>query len=399
MLAVCILCALSFAAQTVDAADKVTEPYDGVRHIFRTTAVPQRIHILEVDLANPKIRLRATRSEHRKRVVSSFADLYGCQMAVNGDFFSFTDYSTSGLAVGHAEAWSDSPDTASQGFVAFGVDNRVGISAPAAVVNPPKDWMSDVVGGRPLIVKDGARIVFDNCTGFCARNPRTAVGFNEDTLYLVVVDGRSASSVGMSLNELGQLMVDLGATRALNLDGGGSSTMYVKKEGGVQNSPSDGIQRVVANHLGVCVVPPLGTVQGYIRQDDIYDTDAGLAGIEVSLSTEQSTLTDDSGFYKIEDVPRGDVVVTADANEFLASERQIYVTAADVTWGSLALVEGDDESPDAGVLPGDDAGIAGEDDPTMMGGGCAAFGGAPTEGCALLVLVLVLLVRRRRSTA
>jgi len=402
MPAVVTICCLSFAAPAARAADQVSEPYAGVRYITRTTATPNRIYILEVDLTHPKVRIRATRSQHRQRVVSSFADLYGCQMAVNGDFFSFSDYSTSGLAVGAGEPWPDSPDTAGQGFIAFGRDNRVAISAPATLVDAPEDWMSDVVGGRPLIVRNGERIVFDNCTGFCGRNPRTAVGFNKDKtrLWLVVVDGRSASSAGMTLNELGALMVNLGAHRALNLDGGGSSAMYVKNKGGVQNQPSDGSQRVVANHLGVCIVPPVGTVQGYIRQDDIYDTDAGMPGVTVTLSTGQSAVTDESGFYKIEEVARGDVTVMADADGFKASERSIYVTAADVTWGSLALVEGEDEvpAPDAGAeVPGSDAGIGADHpaDDADMSSGCAAAGGIG-ELTPLLALLALLALRRRR---
>ncbi|HWM87466.1 MAG TPA: phosphodiester glycosidase family protein [Kofleriaceae bacterium] len=379
-----ILCALPVAAA---AADKVTAPYDGVRHIVRTTDTPNRIHIVEVDLSHPKVRVRATRSADRQRAVSSFADLVGCQIAVNGDFFSFDDYSTSGLSIGGGEPWPDSPDTGDSGFVAIGRDNRAQISDPSPVV-APAGWMSDAVGGHPLIVRDGARIPFEDCTGLCERNPRTAVGLSRDgeTLYLVVVDGRSSSSVGMSLDELGALMVDIGAHRALNLDGGGSSTMFVRNQGGVQNAPSDGSQRVVANHLAVCVVPPVGTVQGFVRAVDIQDEAAGMAGVEVALSSGQRAVSDERGFYLIEEVPRGDVVVSAAAQGFAPVERAIYVTAADVTWGSIAMIEGGAE-PDAGVEP-DDGDV---EDPV---GGCTAAslsGAASGSGAVMLGLALVIL--------
>jgi hypothetical protein len=78
---------------------------------------------------------------------------------------------------------------------------------------------------------------------FCnTRHPRTAVGKRADgTALLVVVDGRNAESAGMSIPELQKTMRWLGCADAINLDGGGSSTMYVKDEpcNGVVNYPSD----------------------------------------------------------------------------------------------------------------------------------------------------------------
>ena len=79
------------------------------------------------------------------------------------------------------------------------------------------------------------------------RHPRTVIGFNETELFLVVVDGRQPSlSRGMHYGELADLMDRLGCTNALNLDGGGSSTMWL--DGAVVNSPSGRMgQRPVGN--------------------------------------------------------------------------------------------------------------------------------------------------------
>jgi len=109
----------------------------------------------------------------------------------------------------------------------------------------------DAVGGNPVLVQDG-RIVRGNVQGsgpFFAPNPRTGVGRTSDGhLLLVVVDGRQPGySGGMTLAEFAQLFVDLGADRALNLDGGGSSTVWVN--GWVRNRPSDGHERPVADAL------------------------------------------------------------------------------------------------------------------------------------------------------
>lgn len=85
-------------------------------------------------------------------------------------------------------------------------------------------------------------------------HPRTAVGVDTDTgkVLLLVVDGRQDFSRGYTLLELARLMKKLGAEEALNLDGGGSSTMVTTRPSGrvkVANSPSDGQQRPVPNGL------------------------------------------------------------------------------------------------------------------------------------------------------
>ena len=79
--------------------------------------------------------------------------------------------------------------------------------------------------------------------------PRTAVGILRDGSYmLVTIDGhRPGYSVGATLTELGNTMKGLGVVEAMNLDGGGSTTMWVK--GRVANRPSDGFERSVSNAL------------------------------------------------------------------------------------------------------------------------------------------------------
>jgi hypothetical protein len=90
---------------------------------------------------------------------------------------------------------------------------------------------------------------------------RTAAGVSRSGrhLYLVVVDGRSVLSTGMTLSELSALLGEVGADDAMNLDGGGSSTFALRAPGEpavtVRNTPSDGSERAVANGIGVFVRP------------------------------------------------------------------------------------------------------------------------------------------------
>lgn len=81
---------------------------------------------------------------------------------------------------------------------------------------------------------------------FLGRHPRTLLAYNDDYLFLVTIDGRQTASVGMSFSEMATFLSGtLGATDAVNLDGGGSTTMVVN--GSLVNVPSDGSQRSVSN--------------------------------------------------------------------------------------------------------------------------------------------------------
>lgn len=97
----------------------------------------------------------------------------------------------------------------------------------------------DSVGGFPMLMRDGAVVAKKCAAPICRRHPRTGIGTRADgRLLLVAVDGRRRRhSVGMTLTEFARQFERLGATWALNLDGGGSSTMVVR--GKVVNRPSD----------------------------------------------------------------------------------------------------------------------------------------------------------------
>jgi len=132
-----------------------------------------------------------------------------------------------------------------------------------------------VVGGWPVILRDSTvtRAADSAGANFApVRHPRTAVGLARGgrELILVVVDGRQKPySDGMTLRELAELFRSLGATQALNLDGGGSSTFVLADstapgELRIMNRPSDKTERAVANALAVvrgCPAGPMDQVQ------------------------------------------------------------------------------------------------------------------------------------------
>lgn len=113
------------------------------------------------------------------------------------------------------------------------------------------------VGGTPVLVRDARAWVRDDGTGFVSgRHPRTVAGWDAaGRVLFVTVDGRQpAHSVGMTLPELADFLVGIGAVEALNLDGGGSTTMVIA--GRVVNLPSDRlIRRAGVERLAPIVLP------------------------------------------------------------------------------------------------------------------------------------------------
>ena len=120
------------------------------------------------------------------------------------------------------------------------------------------------ISGREWIVRDGAVSIFPQPDSAAQAHPRSAVGIRADgRLILATVDGRQPGySVGVTLPELAQLMIERGAVSAINLDGGGSTTLAVRQPGdlgiSIANRPSDGRERSVTNALVVYSTAPTG---------------------------------------------------------------------------------------------------------------------------------------------
>lgn len=131
-------------------------------------------------------------------------------------------------------------------------------------LTPDIEKLETAIGGGSVLVSGGEVAAFTNVVA--GAHPRTAVGIKEDgkTLLFVTVDGRQAATAGMTQTELAKYMIELGAVDAINLDGGGSTTMVVREgESGtlsVANLPSGG-ERAVSTALGVKFTGPLGELE------------------------------------------------------------------------------------------------------------------------------------------
>lgn len=127
------------------------------------------------------------------------------------------------------------------------------------------DQLSFAVGGRQILVKDGVPQP-ESVVGTDGNAPRTAIGFKDGgkTMLLAIADGRQSLVLGPTRAQMGELMAALGADTALNLDGGGSTTLVARPLGGldatVRNVPSDGSERSDPNGVGLFLRPGDGTL-------------------------------------------------------------------------------------------------------------------------------------------
>ncbi len=131
------------------------------------------------------------------------------------------------------------------GFVIVGPAQQLGKFNVGEDVNldistiPNWENVNHIISGGPYLVKNGnvyVDISAQKLGAIGGRNPRTAVGYTADNnLIIVTVDGRENSSIGMTLTELANFMKSIGCFNAMNLDGGGSTVLYVN--GKVVNNP------------------------------------------------------------------------------------------------------------------------------------------------------------------
>ncbi len=264
-----------------------THPYPGIvyRHESRSNP-PEQIYIARIDLANPSVQVRVSRGgpdpdgsgpwQTTLMRPTQIAEREAFDLVINGDFFRHqSGKDAEGLAAlkefraGDPAAVIGPAETDGTVWALCGKSPRpalildsTGHARIAAIKKPPPEAFQ-VIAGSTILVSHGRNVAPAPSSLFARVNPRTAVGIRDGgrTLILVVVDGRDpANSLGMSLKDLADVMLSLGAEDAINLDGGGSSTMAIRNPGThallTLNHPSDGTERPVADVLGIRITPP-----------------------------------------------------------------------------------------------------------------------------------------------
>ncbi len=253
---------------------------------IRAGAEPQVAQVITLDLTDPALRFAVTPAdrsgglEYRAMLTTDFVEDSGAAVAVNASYFlpfkggskGGDDYFPHiGDAVGASGASEHMGQTVSP--VEPALDERVNV---IACFDGPVLFMADgqtcpdgypeSIAVGPRLLKAGVEQSYDAFgIGYATkRHPRASLGVAADgkTAWILVVDGRQADySVGASLHELAEIFLSLGASDAMNLDGGGSTTLAatIEGEGTLLNRPIHtgvpGRERPVANQIAVFAAP------------------------------------------------------------------------------------------------------------------------------------------------
>ena len=238
-------------AITIDCSSGFTPLSDGITHKQFTKNNPRKmaIYITKVDLNFPGIGLYVTPREYLGSRTSRFLDTFDLELAINAnEHNSFS--SIKGLAASSGDIYGN---ILAAGSLYISQSNQYHMNKVGYY--PPEIWHA-VSGSHDLLMNGATNPRIDNCVEptHCAhKQPRTAVGLTSDNQLIIInVDGRQSHSIGATLPDLVDMFKTCNAHSAINLDGGGSSTL-VSKTRGIMNKFSDTTERVVANHLGVCL--------------------------------------------------------------------------------------------------------------------------------------------------
>ncbi|WP_017304978.1 phosphodiester glycosidase family protein [Spirulina subsalsa] len=246
--------------------------------LWRKDPRPMMIHWVRLDLKQPGIQpfvtlgqVKPQKMQFPAQTTRDFVRQYPVQVAINGSFFTpaYTRH-----------PWDYFPQ---RGDRVYAIGQVI---ANGVLYSPPHDhWAvfcfipphtfeivpadcpegtTQAIAGRDILLHQGKASPLTQNTDHNQNYPRSAIAFNpqQHILWLVVVDGRQPFySEGITLPELTQFLAQLGATEALNLDGGGSSTLVIKEQEQIitLNSPIHTRiplrQRPVATHLGFSALP------------------------------------------------------------------------------------------------------------------------------------------------
>lgn len=224
-------------------------------HTYVNDTIPQNINALFVNLKKRAVHIQYDASKNSP--VSKQASGAGAVAAVNAGFFNIKDGGS--VTYVRTDGIIADTDTASKwrrnsnmtGAILITGENEVTIQK-----SMPNSWFdehpefSDVLVTGPLLLKDGKPVKMPETSLVIMKHPRTAAGLISDRkLLLITLDGRTPEAYGMTLPELTELLRLFGCRDAINLDGGGSTTMWIsgKPYDGVVNMPCD---NKLFDHLG-----------------------------------------------------------------------------------------------------------------------------------------------------
>lgn len=244
--------------------------YRGITHYLYESKLfdlPQSINVLEIDADQASVFIDFSYVDSSRVRTSEMAENEGAIAAINGTFFNMAKggsvcfFQVEGEVISKSQEGMN--DFTDNGAVAVNLYGYMEITE-----RPDEGWeydknYSSMMASGPVLMIDKKIRQYEEKSFITRRHPRTAVGIREDGSWIwVTVNGRNEKAAGMSIPELVAFMKALGCEDALNLDGGGSTTMWVAwPEARVVSFPSDNRiydhvgERTVAN--AVIILPRL----------------------------------------------------------------------------------------------------------------------------------------------
>ncbi|MFM7728272.1 MAG: phosphodiester glycosidase family protein [Flavobacteriales bacterium] len=217
-------------------------------------ATPYVYYLASVDLNQFDVVLDT--AIQQKELITTFARRFDVDVAVNGEAGK-----TPGVTAPLGQ-WTGNyivngkpilmEDTERRPFVYFNKDMKAFYSHEAQKIMQPVADMYNAIWGRFDLIRDGKLAISDKDGTRAVTYPRTVVGMDESgkKMFLMVADGRRPThSIGLTMEQCGQILLKVGCYQAMACDQGGSSAMYHKSLG-IFTRPADGHERVVYTHLG-----------------------------------------------------------------------------------------------------------------------------------------------------
>ncbi len=331
---------------------------------------PQNVNIVDIDFMDPHIYIKPVYKQSSSCERTSSMGMRTSAIAgINGGFF---DGSNGCIPTGLLKIDNK--------VISYAVSYRparsaLGIKEDETIIFRKTDSSDSfpeaihALGGMPNLVKDGNLYVTtssEQADSIAGVNPRTAICRTSNNHFLMItVDGRASGRTGMTLDDLAQYLLWLGCSDGINLDGGGSTTMWVNTDG-VVNYPSDGSERYVSNGLFVYYIenlPPViehEPVSSSDRKDIIISArvtdDYGLKAINLKFKNKT-----EKDFISRQMISKGDDLyeATISKDEIVDNIIQYYIAAWDGTLRTTLPVDAESngnyyqililDSTDAGV--------------------------------------------------
>ncbi len=267
--------ALTDAQAQIVSVTPYTPVYQGISEATATiqaSAGTAYSYVMQINLDAPGIGFTTTpltaggsaggSVETTSQTTAQFLQATGTQVAINANTFNTCCSTTApasetlnGLAISNGQLVS--PDSAGTADLLLSATNQASMVAGGTA---NLSGITNAIAGFGYVVQNGKNVASAASGANTASDPRMLVGLSENDqyLYLVAVDSGSSDGNGLTGSEEANLMLDLGVYNAINLDGGGSTSMVVQGANGkpdVLENPFTGAERYDGNNLGVYAEP------------------------------------------------------------------------------------------------------------------------------------------------